>query len=54
MANNAEGWAPEARVHFGSLDFIIAIDGSLVQVQAPVCPASDGVVALCRVRASRI
>ena len=43
MASRAEGWVPGARVRFGSLDFIIAIDGSLVQVQEPVSPTSDGI-----------
>jgi len=43
MASHAGGWVPRARVRFGSLDFIIAIDGSLVQVQEPVPPTSDGI-----------
>ena len=46
MASCAEGWVPGARVRFGSLDFIIILDGSLVQVQAPVRPASDGVAGI--------
>ena len=33
-------------MRFGSLDFIIALDGSLVQVQAPVRPASDYVTGI--------
>ena len=44
LASCAEGWVPRAHVRFGSLDFIIAIDGSLVQVQVPVRPTSDGIV----------
>jgi hypothetical protein len=30
-------------LRFGSHDFIIAIDGSLVQVQEPVRPTSDSI-----------
>ena len=43
MASRIEGWVPRARLRFGSHDFIIAIDGSLVQVQEPVSPTSDGI-----------
>jgi len=46
MASCAEGWILGVRVRFGSLDFIVALDGSLVQVQAPVHPSSDGVAGI--------
>jgi len=44
MASRAEGWVPGTRVRFGNLSFVIAIDGSLVQVQTPVRLTSDGIV----------
>jgi hypothetical protein len=38
MANHAGGWAPNVLVHFGSLDFIAAMERGLELVHVPVQP----------------
>ena len=42
MSNHTEGWAPGVLMHFGSLDFIVTINGGLERIQAPT--RSDSVV----------
>jgi hypothetical protein len=38
MASHGIDWTPGAHVCFGSLDFIITMEGKLVQALAPIQP----------------
>jgi hypothetical protein len=38
MANHAGRWAPGTLMRFGSLDFIVAMEGGLELVHVPVRP----------------
>jgi hypothetical protein len=44
MANYAKGWAQDALVRFGSLDFIVTMEGGLEQVHVPTRPIRASVL----------
>jgi hypothetical protein len=48
MASHGISWVPEAHVRFGSLDFIITIEGELVRAFAPQPPPATGLDAIVK------
>ena len=43
MAYHAREWVPGARMCFGSLDFIVTLDGTLERIQTPLLSANLGI-----------
>ena len=38
MANHGESWVPGTHMHFGSLDFIVSMDGELAWANGTATP----------------